>query len=52
MKSNFYKKYVNDICFCQNIWCITSTANIIPVPVPMNRKIKRPMVKLNFQWPQ
>ena len=23
MRGNCYQKYVNNICFCQNIWCIT-----------------------------
>ena len=26
--------------------------NIIPVPVTMNRKIKKPPFKINFRWPQ
>ena len=44
---NYYHHYVNQIVLEAAL-----QINICPLLVTMNRKIKQPLVKLNFQWSQ
>ena len=48
--AKFLSKLLSPLCQSDHVR--SSTANICPLLVTMNRKIKQPPVKLNFQWSQ